>query len=114
MLTFEALATPGGVVVAAGIVTAIVQLLKSVFPGLSDRVNGLQQAFLLTAALYITGALVLSPLDANGYLGIFLAWLSCATSAVGIYEAAVKPVVAAMNKPAPPKVIGPHDKFSDP
>lgn len=83
-ITFESLITPPGVVVAAGIVTALVQLIKGVFPVVDEKVSGALQAFVLTAVLYILVAVTVPQADANGYLLIFMAWLSCATSAVGI------------------------------
>lgn len=83
-ITFESLITPAGVVVAAGIVTALVQLIKGVFPVIDEKVSGALQAFVLTAVLYILVAVTVPQESVNGLLAVFLAWLSCATSAVGI------------------------------
>lgn len=83
-ITFASLITPPGVVVAAGIVTALVQLIKGVFPVIDEKVSGALQAFVLTAILYVLVAITVPQPDANGYLLVFMAWLSCATSAVGI------------------------------
>lgn len=87
-VTFADLVTPAGVIIAAGIVTSLVQLLKGAFPILDARLSGAAMAFLTSALLYVfttyallsTGAIV----PPDGFLGVFLAWLSCATSAVGI------------------------------
>jgi hypothetical protein len=90
-ITFAQLVTPAGTVIAAGIITALVQLLKGTVPILDARVSGASMAFLISALLYIatTAALLsegaLTPPD--GFLGVFLAWLSAATSAVGIKAA---------------------------
>ena len=83
-ITFAALLEPAGVVIAAGIITTLVQLLKSVFPPLDARLSGALMAFLASAVLYLLAGLAtnVSTLDAG--LAVFLAWLSCATSSVGI------------------------------
>lgn len=86
-VTFESFLTPEGVIVAAGLVTGLVQVLKTAIPVLDARVSGALQAFVLTAALYAATALATQPADANGYLAVFAAWLACATSAVGIKSA---------------------------
>lgn len=83
-VTFDALVTPAGVVIAAGIITGLIQLLKVSFPILDARVSGATMAFLISLGLYVVVGLAIKGLDANGYLNVFLAWLSAATSAVGI------------------------------
>lgn len=85
--TFADFLTPAGIVVAAGIVTALVELIKGVFPVVDDKVSGALQAFVITGLLYVFTALAVPPPDPNGALTIFLAWLACATSAVGIKSA---------------------------
>jgi hypothetical protein len=88
MPTFESLITPGGVVIAAGIVTALVQLLKVSFPILDAKISGATLAFGLSAILYTVTALALASTGVitspDGSLAVFMAWLSAATSAVGI------------------------------
>jgi hypothetical protein len=89
-ITFGSLVTPAGIVVSAGAITTLVQLLKSTFPVLDAKLSGALQAFILSAALYVVTGLVLqaaSPLTPDAALGIFMAWLTCATSAVGIKSA---------------------------
>lgn len=114
MFTFESLVTPEGMAAVGVVVMSLIQLLKLVWPKVFDFVNGLQQAFLYTLAVYVIGAMVLSPLDANGYLRLFLAWLLAASAAVASYEAAGKQITASLTKTQPRKVIGPNEKFDEP
>jgi hypothetical protein len=111
-MEFASLVTPTGVVIAAGIITSVVELGKKTFPGLYDRVNGLQQSFILTAGLYGLVGLSIAPDSLDDLLGVFLAWVSCATSAVGFYEAASR-TVDRFSKPASRTVIGANEKFDD-
>jgi len=83
-ITFADFVTPGGVIVAAGAVTALVQLLKTVAPTLDAKVSGALMAFIGTAALYGVTAAALGVPTPDAGLTIAFAWLSCATSAVGI------------------------------
>ena len=87
-LTFQSFLTPQGVVAAAAIITVLIQLIKSVFPAIDARVSGALMAFVLSAVLYVLTALAVGVVDANAGLTVFLAWLSCATSAVGIKSTA--------------------------
>lgn len=80
-VTFALLVTPAGVIIAAAIITSLVQLVKNSF-----NISGAYIAFGFSLALYIAAAVALLPLNADGFLGVFLAWLSCATSAVGIHS----------------------------
>ena len=88
--TFQDLATAAGAAAAAALVMALVQLLKAVLPGLFARMTGALWAFLLSAALYLVGAVVLAPTwpDANAGLAYFIAWVTCALAAVGIHVTA--------------------------
>ena len=87
-VTFASLVTPAGVVIAAGIITGLIQLVKASIPAIDAAVSGAAMAFVVSAALYVIVAVTLNGdgtiTNANGYLGVFLAWLSAATSAVGI------------------------------
>lgn len=85
-ITFASFLVPEGVVIAGALVTAFVELLKGVFPGLSERVSGALMAFILTAILYVLTAIAVPPGAPDGYLTVFAAWLSCATTAVGIHS----------------------------
>lgn len=86
-ITFASLLTPGGVVVAAGAVTVFVQLVKTTFPPLDARVSGALMAFGLSAVVYVLAALSTNVATMDAGLVVFMAWLSCATSAVGIKSA---------------------------
>ena len=88
-ITFAALVTPAGVVIAAGLVTGFVGLVKRSFAVLDARFSGATMAFAVSAGLYVATALALAPVNADGYLGVAAAWLACATSAVGIRETVV-------------------------
>lgn len=87
-ITFQDLVSVAGVVIAGGIITALVELVKTAFPVVDAKISGAAMAFIASAALYIvTGAALASMgaiVDPNGMLNVFLAWLAAATSAVGI------------------------------
>lgn len=83
-ITFAQLVTPGGAAIAAAIVTGFVQLLKT-NQAIDARRSGATLAFLASAVLYVVTALALQPLTADGYLGVFVTWISCGLAAVGIY-----------------------------
>lgn len=81
---FEDLTTAAGAAAVAGLAVLMVQLLKAVLPSLFKYVTGALVAFIFTGCVYVLGAIVLSPLTANGYLALFIAWAFCAATAVGI------------------------------
>lgn len=87
-VTFADLMTPAGVVIAAGVITALVELIKTAFPVVDAKISGASMAFIISAVLYVIAAVALTNLgnipDLNGYLSVFLAWLAAATSSVGI------------------------------
>lgn len=85
-LTFAALLTPEGVIAAAALTTSVVALLRNVSPALDARVSGASLAFLLTAMLYGLGAIAVGVDGLDAALGLFVAWVACATSAVGIHS----------------------------
>lgn len=84
--TFASFLTPEGIVVAGGLITAFIQLLKAVFPIIDATISGAVQAFLLSAVLYLVTALVVGLADANAYLTLIASWLACATAAVGVHS----------------------------
>lgn len=88
MPTFESFLTPPGIIIAGGLVTTLIELVKSVFPLIESRVSGALLAFIFTAVLYIITAFVVPQPDANGFLNVFCAWLACAAAAVGIHATA--------------------------
>jgi hypothetical protein len=82
--TFADLLTPAGVVIAAAIVTSLIELIKYSFPVIDARISGAVMAFVGSAVLYILVAFAVGVQTLDQALAVFLAWLSCATSAVGI------------------------------
>ena len=71
-------------VIAAAMVLAFVEVLKAGIPALDRHVSGATMGFILSGALYIATAFALPQATADGYLVIAFAWISCATSAMGI------------------------------
>lgn len=86
-LTFASLLLPAGIIVAAGLVTTLVQLIKTVLPTVDARVSGALMAFVISAILYVLAAISTSVGTLDAGLVVFAAWLACATSAVGIKSA---------------------------
>ena len=82
-ITFSSLLTIEGTVIAAAIVTSLVELLKRV---VDLQVAGAWVAFVLSAVLYVLAAIATNvvgapaPLDAG--LAVFMAWLTCSLAAV--------------------------------
>jgi len=77
------LTIPGGVAFAL-VVRQFVEVLKAVFPALGTRVSGAAQAFVVSLVAYALAFLsVGTPTPENAFTAI-LAWLWCATGAVGI------------------------------
>ncbi len=93
-ITFESLLTPEGVLVAAALITTLVQLIKSVLPALDARVSGALMAFSISLVLYVLAGVATGVADLNAGLAVFAAWLACATAAVGIKSAATHAVEA--------------------
>ena len=87
-LTFASVLMPEGVVAAAALVTSFIALLRYSFPGLAERVSGAMLAFILTAILYVFAGIATSVATLDGALAVFIAWVSCATSSVGIHSTA--------------------------
>lgn len=82
-VTFASFLTPPGMLVAAGLITTLVALLKTSIPPAADW-NGATMAFVLSALLYGATAVALAPATPDGYLLVFTAWLTTAAGAVGI------------------------------
>lgn len=96
-LTFAALLTAAGAGIAAVIVTSFISLVKTAI-SVTANWDGALMAFVLTAILYVLAGIDthVGTLDAG--LGLFIAWLTCATAAVGVHKVIVKPVVEAVQK----------------
>ncbi len=84
--TFASFLEPAGIIVAGGLVTAFIELLKNVFPALGTRVSGALQAFVITAVIYVLTAIATNTNSLDTALVVFAAWLACATAAVGIHS----------------------------
>lgn len=83
-ITFASLLTPEGIVIAGGLVTSLVELIKRVLPTIDEKVSGALLAFVLSAVLYILAAVATSVGDLDAGLVVFTAWLACALAAVGV------------------------------
>lgn len=85
-LTLESLITPAGVVVAAGLITSFVELVKYVFPALDAKFSGASMALVFSFVLYVLvviSAAISGTLTAELTLTVLVSWVSCATSAIG-------------------------------
>jgi hypothetical protein len=87
-LTFEALFTAAGAGALALLVRQIIQLVKAVLPAVDAAVSGALQAFILTAIAYVVAVATVPAMQTpNGILAAIVAWVTCATAAVGIDQA---------------------------
>lgn len=84
-ISFATLLTLEGIVIAGAIVTAFVALLRNVFPAIT--VSGAAMAFGVSAVLYALAAAATGASSFDPLLRVFVAWLSCATTSVGIHSA---------------------------
>lgn len=87
-LTFAALLTPEGAIAFAAVVTGLVALLKYTFPPLDSAVSGALMAFAFTLIGYVLCAFSIGVGTLDQALLVFVSWLGCATSAVGIHSTA--------------------------
>lgn len=83
-ITFAVLLTAAGTAIAAAVVTALVELLKRTFGDLPG--TGAAWAFGLSAVLYLLAGIATGVGTLDAALAVFLAWLACATAAVGIHS----------------------------
>lgn len=87
-LTFEALFSAAGAGALALLVRQVIELLKAVLPGLDAKVSGALQSFVLTLGAYSVAVLAVPAQQTpNGVLSAIVAWVTCATAAVGIDQA---------------------------
>lgn len=87
-ITFAILLTAAGSGIAAGIITGVVQLVKTAIPAMDGRFSGSLMAFTLSAVLYVFAGIAVGVDSLDDGLVVFIAWLTCATAAVGIYATA--------------------------
>jgi len=83
-ITFGSFLLPAGLLVAAGLITTLIEVLKTAIPPLNARVSGATMAFVLSALLYIATGLAVGVASADAGLQVFAAWLACAVAAMGI------------------------------
>lgn len=83
-VTLAVLLTASGAVAAAAIVRQLTELLKRAFPFIDARASGATLTFVLCAGLYTAAWIAVGSRTADGIFVAFLAWLSCATSSIGI------------------------------
>jgi len=85
-ITFASLLTAAGAGVAAALVTSTVELLKRVI-GDALAGQGARLAFALSAGLYLLAAIATEAWPVpDELLVVFVAWLTCASAAVGIHR----------------------------
>jgi hypothetical protein len=92
-ITFADLLTAAGTGVAAAIITALISVLRTSIPAVAN-IHGALLAFVLSAILYVLAAIATSAFTLDTGLAVFLAWLTCATAAVGVHETITKPTVS--------------------
>ncbi len=85
-LTLATLLEVAGIAAGAAFTTTIVQLLKSVFSVIDSRVSGALLAFVITAVLYVLAGLSTGAASLDAWFAVFVAWVTCATAAVGVYS----------------------------
>ena len=85
-LTLASLLEVAGIAAAAALTTGIVALLKSVFPPLNAKVSGALMAFVITLVLYLLAGFSTGAGSLEAWFAVFVAWLTCATAAVGVYS----------------------------
>ena len=98
-ITFAVLLTAAGAGIAAGLVTSFVSLLKTVFAKFTTwDPNGMILAFIFSAILYVLAAISTKVDSLDKGLVVFIAWLTCATAAIGIHKVIVNPIVDKINE----------------
>jgi hypothetical protein len=83
--TFASFLTPEGIIVAGGLITALIQVVKATFPIIDQRVSGAVLAFSASALLYVATALVVGISTPDAALTVVASWIACATASVGVY-----------------------------
>ena len=83
-ITFASLLSAAGAGIAAGVIVALVELLKGVV-GAPLEGRGAQLAFGLSALLYVVTGVATGVDTFDAGLVVVLAWLTASTAAVGTY-----------------------------
>jgi len=84
-ITFAVLLTAAGTGIASGLVTGLVALLRASMPVFMS-ISGAALAFVLSAILYVLAGIAVHVDSLDRGLVVFVAWLTCAASAVGINQ----------------------------
>jgi hypothetical protein len=85
-LSFATLLTAAGAGIAAGLVTTFVEVLKTAWGHEGMPASGAALAFGLSAVLYLLAGIATGVASLDDGLVVFVAWLTCATSAVGVHS----------------------------
>jgi hypothetical protein len=85
-LSFATLLTAAGAGIAAGLVTTLVEVLKTTWGRESMPVSGAALSFGLSAVLYLLAGIATGVDSLDDGLVLFVAWLTCTTSAVGVHS----------------------------
>ena len=85
-LSFASLLTAAGAGISAGLVTTLIELLKVAWAPGRVPISGAALAFGLSAALYLLAGVATGVDSLDKGLVVFVAWLTCATSAVGVHS----------------------------
>lgn len=93
-VTFADLLTAAGAGIAAVVVTTTVSVVKTALEHTPVGTwDGVAMAFVLSALLYLLAGIATSVRTLDAGLTVFLAWLTCASAAVGVHKVAVGPIV---------------------
>ena len=91
-MTFASFLTPEGIVVAGGIITTLISVLRTALP-IVATIHGALLALIISAVLYVLTAVSVGVGNLDAGLTVFAAWLACASTAVAAHEVVTKPVV---------------------
>jgi hypothetical protein len=85
-LTLAIVLTTGGAVIAAGLITGVVEILKKVVPIIGARSWEARLAFVLSLVLVVLAFASLGEPTPDGAFLAFLAWYGIARLALGIHD----------------------------
>lgn len=98
-ITFATFMTAVGCGTAAVLITALISLIKTTLPDrFSVHLDGAVLAFVLSAILYVLVGIDAGVSTLNAGLAVFVAWLTCATAAVGAHKVIIKPAIDSLAK----------------
>lgn len=94
VITLASLLTAAGALIAATIVTLLVDVLKVPFPNL----NGLIATFVASLILYVIVFFDSGILTLGELFLVFLSWLACAAAAFGLHKSVLAGVSESIGK----------------